>query len=229
VLGDHGGADRVFVIRHDVDQQPRSALEMASIEAEVGVTSTWYFRWRTAAPVAIEELKSAGAEVGLHYETLTRFALHFGLSEPITEGPILGECRLLLREEISAFERRFGRARSASAHGDSRVPAVHNSLLLDGEDPSAYGLEFDGSFALRRKRVAAWVTDRASSRTWADGADPVSLLVEGVSPILCLTHPNNWASGISLWADRVAAAALPAPGGEGRARALRTGDDAPPL
>src|SRR5205085_9408181 len=64
-----------LILRHDVDQHPRSALAMASIELDVGVRSTWYFRWRTAHPVAVGRLRESGFGVGLHYETLSRLAL----------------------------------------------------------------------------------------------------------------------------------------------------------
>src|SRR5580698_2399836 len=65
------GAD-VIVLRHDVDQYPASALRMAAIEQELGLRSTWYFRWRTAHPEVVCAIRDAGHDVGLHYETLTR-------------------------------------------------------------------------------------------------------------------------------------------------------------
>jgi hypothetical protein len=56
-----------LVLRHDVDQHPSSALRMAAIEAELGVRSTWYFRWRTARPKVVEAIRSQGHAIGLHY------------------------------------------------------------------------------------------------------------------------------------------------------------------
>ncbi len=73
-----GRAPRLL-LRHDVDQHPASALKMAAIEVELGVRSTWYFRWRTALPGVVETIRSQGHAVGLHYETLTRELLRRGL------------------------------------------------------------------------------------------------------------------------------------------------------
>src|SRR5262245_37265097 len=39
-----------LILRHDVDQHPRSVRPMLAAERDLGVTSTWYFRWRTSEP-----------------------------------------------------------------------------------------------------------------------------------------------------------------------------------
>jgi hypothetical protein len=227
------GADgeRVMIMRHDVDQHPRSALTMAEIESDLGIRSSWYFRWRTAHPAVVAELRERGFEIGLHYETLTRRALEEGSAEPESDEAI-AESRSQLREEIAAFERIFGPIRSVVPHGDSRVPGVRNAELLRGEDCSTYGIEFDGNEAMRGRGIAYWLTDRtAGEGGWKDGTDPEELLAAGTSPILCLTHPNNWASGPALWLDRVLRGTLPqAPGRASptAGRPIHTGSDRPP-
>jgi hypothetical protein len=215
----------LLILRHDVDQHPRSALTMASIEAELGVRSTWYFRWRTAHPDVMRELRARGFGVGLHYETLSRRALagEDGGSAAIEEA------RRELRGEIAAFQKLFGPIRSVSPHGDSRAPRTSNAELLRGQDPAEYGVEFDGNEAMRGRGLARWVTDRSAAEGgWKDGVDPRGFLADGESPLLCLTHPNNWVSGPSLWADRLLAAVLP-PGQGAEGRPIRTGRDEPRL
>jgi 2-polyprenyl-3-methyl-5-hydroxy-6-metoxy-1,4-benzoquinol methylase len=87
-------------------------------------------------------------------------------------------------------------------------------------------VEFDAGDALNRHQLGVWLTDRISAEGgWKDGMDPLELIRHGEDPILCLTHPNNWCSGFSLWADRLSSTALP---GSPAARALRTGTDEPP-
>ena len=220
-----------LVLRHDVDQHPRSALRMAEIEQELGVGSSWYFRWRTAHPTVIGSLQAAGFEVGLHYETLSRMTLE-RRREGVSQEPLLADARARLREEIAAFSRLYGPTRSVVPHGDSRVPGVNNAELLRGEDCSEYGIEFDANEAMRGRGIGYWLTDRTSAEGgWKDAVDPVELLDRGVSPILCVTHPNNWASGPGLWLDRLLRAALPdsprAPGDRGLTP-IRTGSDLPP-
>jgi hypothetical protein len=221
-----------LILRHDVDQHPRSALTMAAIEDDLGVRSSWYFRWRTAHPAVVSALSRNGFEVGFHYETLTRNALERGSSGPVDEA-LLEQSRSDLRNEISAFADLFGPLRSVVPHGDSRIPDVHNAELLQGQDCTEYGIEFDANEAMRGRQLAHWLTDRTSAEGgWKDGIDPAGLFAAGVSPILCVAHPNNWASGPSLWVDRLLRAMLPAvPPDSNRspARPIRTGSDQPAL
>jgi hypothetical protein len=205
-----------LVLRHDVDQCPRSALAMAAIEAEFGVQSTWYFRWRTARPEVIGAIRDAGHAVGLHYETLTRLLLE-GAHPAARADEFVPAARALLRDELRVFSERFGPGRSACPHGDSRVPGVHNGVLLRDQDWRSFGIEWDANDAMRRRRLDVWLTDRSTAEgRWKEGLDPIDLVVDRRSPILAVVHPNNWVSGAALWTDRL----LPG--------ASRTGSDAFP-
>jgi hypothetical protein len=218
-----------LILRHDVDQHPRSALTMAGIEQELGIRSSWYFRWRTAHPRVISRFRRSGLELGLHYETLTRIALSRGLTPPISDHQIQAG-RIELRQEIAAFVNLFGPIRSVVPHGDSRIPDVSNADLLRGEDCSSYGIEFDGNEAMRGRGIARWLTDRSTADGgWGDDVDPRELLSAHATPILCLTHPNNWVSGPSLWLDRALSKALPDPSPDSPRPPIRTGSDRPPL
>jgi hypothetical protein len=199
-----GGPGPLLILRHDVDQHPASALTMSEAEVELGVRSTWYFRWRTAEPSVIRELRRRGGEIGLHYETLSRQALRGSIGEAGSLEERLSAARARLREEIATFTELFGSIRSVAAHGDTRVPGVRNGDLLRDETWSDYGIDYDANDAMRRHRLAAWLTDRSSAEGgWSDDLDPFSLVREGQTPILCLTHPNNWVSGAALWRDRL--------------------------
>jgi hypothetical protein len=206
-----------LLLRHDVDQHPRSALRMAAIEAELGVLSTWYFRWRTADPTVIAAIRSRGHAIGLHYETLTRELLQRELTAA-SAAELIPESRLLLRRELLAFAERFGPVRSACPHGDTRLPGVHNGVLLLDQDWSSYGLEWDANAAMHDHELDVWLTDRSSAEgRWKQGLDPLDLLVDRRTPILAVVHPNNWVSGLGLWWDRLL------PGSQ------RTGTDEPQL
>jgi hypothetical protein len=218
-----------LILRHDVDQHPRSALRMASIESQLGLRSSWYLRWRTAHPAVVHSLKRDGFQVGLHYETMTRIALERGLDEDSDE--LVEAGREELRSELATFESLFGPCRSAVPHGDSRIPNVHNALLLKGENCADYGLEYDGNEMMRGSDLAVWLTDRiAAEGGWMEGLDPHEMFAEKTSPILTVTHPNNWASGPGLWLDRMLGVVLPSrPIQEGKiSRPIRTGTDRPP-
>ena len=166
--------------------------------------STWYFRWRTAQPAVIEELQERGA--GRSASTTRRS--HEGPARPGGGRPEVGleAPRRRLREEIETFTAMFGPIRTLAAHGDTRVPGVRNGDLLRDEEWSDFGVDYDANDAMRRHALGAWLTDRSRPRVaGATTFDPFSLLAQRQSPILCLTHPNNWVSGAALWQDRLLA------------------------
>ena len=215
----------VLILRHDVDQHPRAVRPMLGAEQRLGVTSTWYFRWRTADPGIIRSVRDAGSGVGLHYETLTRLVLASPGRRHVDE-ELIAQARELLRSEIAAFAGRFGPIRSVCPHGDTRAAGVRNGVLLEGQDPSEYDIRFDGNLAVTRP-LGCWLTDRTVAEgRWKDGLDPAALLDARVSPILCLTHPNNWASGPGLWLDRLLSVTLPHQPGQWP---IRTRQDDPPI
>jgi hypothetical protein len=228
--GELAGSERpILILRHDVDQHPAAAVEMSDIELELGVTSTWYFRWRTADPTVIAELRRRGGEIGLHYETLTREVLRDPPPDAELEARIAA-ARERLRDEIVEFKRLFGPVRSVSAHGDTRVPGVDNTDLLRDQDWSGYGIAYDANRVMRRHPLAAWLTDRSAAEGgWGDGVDPFALLRDRQTPILLLTHSNNWVSGLSLWRDRVLSRVLPTPPAGSASRIVRTTADEPPV
>jgi hypothetical protein len=61
------------IIRHDSDFWPMNDLNMAKIEYEFKVQSTYYFRVpNTYKPLIIKEISDLNHEIGYHYEDLVR-------------------------------------------------------------------------------------------------------------------------------------------------------------
>ena len=61
------------LIRHDVDRKPGNALQMAKIENEMSIKSTYYFRTKphTFESQIIMEIANLRHEIGYHYESLS--------------------------------------------------------------------------------------------------------------------------------------------------------------
>lgn len=64
--------ERFLVLRHDVDRKAENAYKMATLEAERGVSSTYYFRTSTFEPTMARAVERLGHEVGYHYEDYVR-------------------------------------------------------------------------------------------------------------------------------------------------------------
>jgi hypothetical protein len=65
--------NKLVVLRHDIDRKPKNALRVAELEHELGIQSTYYFRFPyTFKPDIIGEMHDLGHEVGYHYEILSK-------------------------------------------------------------------------------------------------------------------------------------------------------------
>jgi len=65
--------NRVVILRHDVDSWPKNALQMAELENELGIKSTYYFRksWLSFKENIVQRIVGYGHEIGYHYEDLS--------------------------------------------------------------------------------------------------------------------------------------------------------------
>jgi len=65
--------ERFVLMRHDVDERPRTALKTARMEEELEIKATYYFRTHNHVfdPDIIKEIEEMGHEVGYHYEVLS--------------------------------------------------------------------------------------------------------------------------------------------------------------
>ena len=65
--------DTFCIIRHDVDRKPLHALNMARLENEMGISTTYFFRAKpsTFIPDIISTIADLGHEIGYHYENLS--------------------------------------------------------------------------------------------------------------------------------------------------------------
>ena len=66
--------NKCVVLRHDVDFKPIYALRLAEIEEEMGLRSTYYFRYVDGVfdLEIMKKIEQMGHEIGYHYETLNK-------------------------------------------------------------------------------------------------------------------------------------------------------------
>ena len=64
----------LLILRHDVDEDCRYALDLALIEQRYNLKSTYYFRLkkRTYVPAVIDKIADCNHEIGYHYETVDK-------------------------------------------------------------------------------------------------------------------------------------------------------------
>ena len=122
-----------FLIRHDIDITPWAALEMAELEHEEGVHTTYYFRlhapYYNLADVsvmrAVDRIAELGHEIGLHYEP--------GYFEERDQDVVAG-----IRADLATWEALTGRpSETIAQHEPAKGPVLEelNALAPDAYQP----------------------------------------------------------------------------------------------
>lgn len=198
--------DKVVVLRHDVDRFPGNALRMAEVEHQLGIRSTYYFRFVRGvfSPRIIAQIHDLGHEIGYHYETLSK-------------------CRGDQKCAVAAFTHELALLReiadvsTTSAHGSPLSP-WDNRTLWNSLDAHALGLTGDAYFAIDYSKLAyftdtgrKWNASKTNLRDRPPGAatgsrevertdDLIKFLASRTATRVCIqTHPERWsATGLQL-------------------------------
>ncbi len=198
-------AERVVMLRHDVDARKLHSLEFARIQHERGIVGSYYFRMvpQSYDPKVIREIYSLGHEVGYHYEDMD-----FAKGDP--------------HEAIRLFERHLEQLRQVvpvttiCMHGSPRS-RYDNRDVWQHYDYRRYGILGEPYFDIDFSKVC-YLTD--TGRRW-DGhavsvrdkvedhfglrfhatADIVRHLNERPFPdqVMINFHPQRWTDKPALW------------------------------
>ena len=202
--------DKCIIIRHDVDRAVNRALDMAQLEQEYGITSTFYFRYTNDVfhPGIIQEIADKGHEIGFHYEVLDK-----------AKGDPLKAIKIF-EKELNQF-REIVNVTTICMHGNP-FARWSNYDLWNRYNYNDFGIIGEPYLSIDYNKVL-YLTD--TGRTWADlkirvkdvvksidrhnhisnkkisSTDDIIGLIqtENIPQICILAHPNRWCDNPGLW------------------------------
>jgi hypothetical protein len=184
---------RVLLLRHDVDSDVPRARRMWEIERQSGAVGTFFFRRATWDVAFMRELRSAGCEVGYHYEELATLVKERGAATAGEARQLIAPARERLRGSLA--ELRAGSALELdviASHGDfaNRAVEVANvELLADPAFRAEIGVRLEAYDVEDHVDVRA--SDGASPGYWWP-QDPIEALERGERVVEVLIHPRAW-------------------------------------
>lgn len=193
--------ERFVVLRHDVDRKPRRAEALARLEADLGVSASYYFHPSAFRETRAERIERLGHEVGYHYDDVA------------TARGDLHTARALFANNLRVF-RRACDVDTVSPHVAALSPHDNTSLWERGPSFEEFDLLGDADRSVDyvdlaflsdagrtfRERPA----DRARSLGERDQpvtADTVDDLAArfrdgDVQRACLLTHPRRWTNSL---------------------------------
>lgn len=200
--------DKCIILRHDVDRAVMQALDMARLEYEYDISSTYYFRYTDEVfnPALIKKIAKLGHEIGYHYEVMDKAK---GDAEKSID---------IFRYELEMF-RAVADIKTICMHGNPLAP-WSNRDLWEIYDFNDFGIIGEPYLSIDYNKVL-YLTD--TGRTWANlnirvkdvvntsgdlnntisvsSTDDIMKLIqmEQISKICLLVHPNRWCDNFSSW------------------------------
>lgn len=208
-------AAKVCIIRHDVDSWPSNALQMAKIEHDMNIRTSYYFR---QSPLSVNDgvikrIVEWGHEIGYHYEDLAA-----------TAGDYQAAIKRFQRN--LDFFRFYYPVKTIAMHGRPLSPWDSKSLW-DKYDYRDYGLIAEPYLDLDFNQLAyftdtgnCWDGDQYSVRDHVVSPfkfqahhteDLIDLITnqELPSQLMLNIHPARWNDGWIKWAVRYYVLTLP--------------------
>ncbi|MCX9084522.1 MAG: hypothetical protein OIN87_06995 [Candidatus Methanoperedens sp.] len=195
--------NHVIILRHDVDRIPGRALEMARMENEYGLLSTYYFRTidEVFKPDIIRKIANLGHEIGYHYEVLDKMNGNH-------------EAAIKLFEKELEKLREIAPIVTACMHGNP-LKSWSNKDIWNYYDFTQYNIIGEPYISIDYNKVK-YFTD--TGRSWnntkysvkdktnfnqlrLENSDKLIQLIKNETyPEICiLTHPNRWSETRIQW------------------------------
>lgn len=220
-------AEKVVILRHDVDKRPHNSLVTAQIENELGIRGTYYFRIVKSSynEEIIKQIHHLGHEIGYHYEDLSLITKTY--RTPNTEHRLPNT---ILEIAILSFTRNLDRLRKLAPitticmHG-SPLSRYDNRLIWDHYNYRDYGIIGEPYFHTDFSKVL-YLTD--TGRTWNNAGISVrdkpnteyrspithtfsttthiiTAALSGYLPphIMLTVHPQRWTSSPLAWVSEL--------------------------
>jgi hypothetical protein len=141
--------NNVVIIRHDIDRNITRALRMASLEKELGIFTSYYFRYpKTFSPKIIQLIESMGHEIGYHYDVISK-----ANGDP-------HRAIALFTQELKEF-RKICALKTISSHGNP-LSRYDNRDLWNHYDFRDFNISGDASFSIKK---IPYYSD--TGRTWS--------------------------------------------------------------
>jgi len=179
---------RSILLRHDIDNFMKRAVEFAKIESSLGLKATYFVRihaeynpFFVTDYLRLKEIETAGHELALHSDVL-EFAALTGQSDRLEH---------LFRREIRFLETALDtKVFGIATHRDLNSGAPNSMPWVSALDLSQFGLEYDAydpAFVKERKYVSEKVNRGIG---WWDQCACQYLGTE--ENLTILTHPRWW-------------------------------------
>ncbi len=186
--------DKIFISRHDIDTDIKTAKEFFDIEKKYNVQASYYFRLATLDTEFMKAIESYGSEASYHFEEIAQYCKDNRISEEQEVFKNMEAIRLIFERNFLRIERKIGiKIKTVCAHGDfvnRALGIVNNEITKDIKLRQRLGISFEAYDKEIIENFDAYISDTMYPTFYK----PESIFnVIGKHNVICmLTHPRHW-------------------------------------
>ena len=196
-------SEQYLLMRHDIDRMPMNALNIARIENEFGIKSTYYFRKNNNVfcPEILREIEDMGHEIGYHYEVLSKTKEDYEKAIDLFEKELAEFRKICDIKTICMHGRPLSRYdnRDLWKNYDFRdFGIIGEAYLSCGNEVNYYS---DTGRSWSSKNNIRDIMPGNKKTIIADTTDDIIDLIKNnkLDNIYILTHPERWSSNNFNW------------------------------
>lgn len=196
---DHPIAEKIFLHRHDIDTDSKTARKLFEIEKKYGIKSSYYFRRSTFDFKLMNEIKDYGSEVGYHFEELSTFCKKKAIKSKNELTPYYPEICEAFKRNLSEMEKKVGfKIKSIASHGDfiNRLIGVPNHAFISRDIMNECGILFECYDPVLINSYTSIISDTTYPNFYKP-VSPETAIELGSKTIHFLTHPRHWNSSLA--------------------------------
>ncbi len=203
--------NKFVLLRHDVDLKASNSLATAQIEAELGISASYYFRVvpQSNQPAIIKAIADLGHEIGYHYEDMA-----------LCGGDAV-KARKHFEQQLTHF-RQFYPVKTICMHGapqskfdgkelwktsDYRTFGIIGEPYFDIDYSDVFyltdtGRRWDGFHVSVRDKIPMYQDEWIKKGLLFHATDDViTAIASGQLPehVLITTHPQRWTDNLGAW------------------------------
>ncbi len=189
------GEKKYFLIRHDIDSDPKYCDFWLNAEKQYDIFSSYYFRQCTIDIAMMNKINAYGSDAGYHYEELSDYAKENRILDVDVLKNHFPQIREKFINNFKDLEKRSGfKIKSIASHGDfaNNKLNIKNYAFINKDLMEELKIDFETYQSEFLDNYSINISDCTYPKFFKGDMDPFQAIEQNLKVIHLLIHPRHW-------------------------------------
>ncbi|MES2588626.1 MAG: hypothetical protein V4622_06550 [Bacteroidota bacterium] len=188
---------KLFLIRHDIDTDPKLSYQWLKVEEKYKVKTTYYFRLKTLDFKLMNFIHQSGIHCGYHFEEIATYAKKYNLKNLAILRSKYSEVEQDFKKNLKEINSKLNfKIESIASHGDfaNRIFGASNFDFINQELLKETDLLFECYDPLFIDNFTTIISDYEYPTFYRGNKNVLQAIEDNDQIIHFLVHPKHWRS-----------------------------------